>query len=199
VPQTDITEQTNSTGGKITTYLVPTRNLPLTEVLRRPGVDQRLVDRLDTFLRPLIDSAYDQPLPKVPESPTVAARAGIDDGAATRNVSVFHGITNDVTPRDKPKSRTREPVKTDVKTDTAGIHSGAATKDHPFPKDDTTTVAAHDEPKPKKYDSPHKATPVAGTDASAAKPRKQTSGSGDHKRPSGAKPARASHPRPKKS
>jgi diacyltrehalose acyltransferase len=50
--------------GPITTLLVPTRNLPLTQLFRDLGVPDELVDEVDAVLRPVIDSAYvrhDQP------------------------------------------------------------------------------------------------------------------------------------------
>lgn len=50
--------------GSVTTYLVPTPHLPLTQVFRDIGVRDEIVDRADQVLRPLIDAAYvrhDQP------------------------------------------------------------------------------------------------------------------------------------------
>lgn len=50
--------------GSVTTYLVPTPHLPLTQVFRDVGVPDEIVDRADAVLRPLIDAAYvrhDQP------------------------------------------------------------------------------------------------------------------------------------------
>jgi pimeloyl-ACP methyl ester carboxylesterase len=50
--------------GSVTTYLVPTKNLPLTQVFRDVGVPDPLVDKADQVLRPVIDAGYvrhDQP------------------------------------------------------------------------------------------------------------------------------------------
>ncbi len=63
VPPENITVERNSRGALVTTYLVPTENLPLTQVLRLvvPGP---LVDMLDGVLRPIVDAGYrrhDQP------------------------------------------------------------------------------------------------------------------------------------------
>ncbi|MCH9734031.1 MAG: alpha/beta fold hydrolase [Actinomycetia bacterium] len=58
VPPENITVATNAAGGTVTTYLVPTRHLPLTQPLRGIGVPDSLVDRVDEVLRPIIDSAY---------------------------------------------------------------------------------------------------------------------------------------------
>ena len=47
-----------------TTYLVPTENLPLTQVFRDVGVPDALVDKADQVLRPVVDAGYvrhDQP------------------------------------------------------------------------------------------------------------------------------------------
>lgn len=58
IPPENITATVNSKGATDTTYFVPTRNLPLTELLRIAGVPDRAVDRLDNALRPTIDRAY---------------------------------------------------------------------------------------------------------------------------------------------
>jgi diacyltrehalose acyltransferase len=63
VPPENITVTTNSLGATVTTMLVPTEALPLTQPLRGvlPGP---VVDRIDNTLRPRIDAAYtrnDQP------------------------------------------------------------------------------------------------------------------------------------------
>ena len=44
--------------GSITTYLVPTHNLPLTQVFRDVGVPDALVDKVDQVLRPVVDAGY---------------------------------------------------------------------------------------------------------------------------------------------
>ena len=44
--------------GKLTTYLVPTENLPLTQVFRDAGVPDALVDKADDVLRPIVDAGY---------------------------------------------------------------------------------------------------------------------------------------------
>jgi len=78
VPKGDITEVTNSLGGKTTTYIVPTEHLPLTDPLRMIGVDGRLVDQLDNLLRPIIDSAYND-LPERATTTPVAPQQTKDD------------------------------------------------------------------------------------------------------------------------
>lgn len=60
-PNTAIkTEYTNSAGGTVTRYVIPTNYLPLTRPLRDLGVNAELVDGLDARLRPIIDSAYER-------------------------------------------------------------------------------------------------------------------------------------------
>lgn len=48
----------NAAGGKTTTYLVPTPDLPLLRPLKPLGVPQPVIDALTGVLRPIIDSAY---------------------------------------------------------------------------------------------------------------------------------------------
>lgn len=57
VPPENITVAKNSRGALVTTYFVPTKNLPLTQLLRLvvPGP---LVDVLDGVLRPVVDAGY---------------------------------------------------------------------------------------------------------------------------------------------
>jgi hypothetical protein len=51
-------QTTNARGGVTTTYLVPAKQLPLTEPLRSLGVPTKIVDRVDKALRPIIDAGY---------------------------------------------------------------------------------------------------------------------------------------------
>ena len=66
VPKENITyvPRTDDEHGSVTTYLVPTENLPLTQVFRDVGVPDALVDKADQVLRPVVDAGYvrhDQP------------------------------------------------------------------------------------------------------------------------------------------
>jgi len=58
VPAENISVTVNSQGGVTTTYLVPTKQLPLTMPLRQMGVPDAVVDDLDRNLRPKIDAGY---------------------------------------------------------------------------------------------------------------------------------------------
>lgn len=62
VPAANIKAAVNSQGGTTTTYLVPTKDLPLTMPLRTAGVPTAVVDKIDTTLRPIIDAGY-TPIP----------------------------------------------------------------------------------------------------------------------------------------
>ena len=61
----DVTDLTpTSRAETVKTYLVPTENLPLTQVFRDVGVPDALVDKADQVLRPIVDAGYvrhDQP------------------------------------------------------------------------------------------------------------------------------------------
>lgn len=58
VPARNITATVNSRGATTTTFLVPSPFLPLTQPLRDAGVPTATVDRIDKWLRPMIDAGY---------------------------------------------------------------------------------------------------------------------------------------------
>jgi pimeloyl-ACP methyl ester carboxylesterase len=58
VPKANTTVRTNSLGGTVVTHLVPTENLPLTQPLRLIGIPDKVVDRADRVLRPIVDAGY---------------------------------------------------------------------------------------------------------------------------------------------
>jgi hypothetical protein len=53
-----ISSTVNPLGGTVNTYMVPTPDLPLTDPLRRVGVPEKLVDRIDNALRPIVAAGY---------------------------------------------------------------------------------------------------------------------------------------------
>ncbi len=72
--------RTDNEHGSVTTYFVPTENLPLTQPFRDVGVPDALVDQADDVLRPVIDAGYvrhDQP---------GDTRPYLHDGEIRRNV-----------------------------------------------------------------------------------------------------------------
>jgi diacyltrehalose acyltransferase len=58
VPTENTTVETNSVGGTVVTHFVRTENLPLTQPLRLIGIPDRVVDRADRVLRPIVDAGY---------------------------------------------------------------------------------------------------------------------------------------------
>jgi diacyltrehalose acyltransferase len=59
-PENTTTVERTSQNGTVTvtTHLVPTKNLPLTQTFRYLGVPDALVDTADQVLRPIIDAGY---------------------------------------------------------------------------------------------------------------------------------------------
>jgi len=79
-----LTRVTNAAGGTTSTYLLPTKILPLTMPLRAMGMSSEFVDQLDAVLRPIVDSAYirnDTPRPAVgnatPALPSAASTVAV--------------------------------------------------------------------------------------------------------------------------
>jgi pimeloyl-ACP methyl ester carboxylesterase len=124
--------------GPITTLLVPTRNLPLTQLFRDLGVPDELVDEVDAVLRPVIDSAYvrhDQPrdtrpylhngaIRRTAESEQVQLPADevgdAGDGdvvpvdttdAVSGDVETTHSGTEDIDARDGVESESKEDLR----------------------------------------------------------------------------------------
>ncbi|WP_082695818.1 PE-PPE domain-containing protein [Mycobacterium sp. IS-1742] len=99
VPKDDITETTNSKGGRTTSYLVPTKELPLTKPLRQLGVDRRIVDEVDKRLRPLVDSGYKRNDTRrntvsEPDEPSGSQRAGARPDDAVDDHDAADGSTD---------------------------------------------------------------------------------------------------------
>lgn len=73
VPPQNISTTVNAQGATITTYLVPSPFLPLTQPLRDAGVDAGVVDKLDSVLRPMIEAGYSRNDAVVSPADTAAA------------------------------------------------------------------------------------------------------------------------------
>ncbi len=58
VPRQNTTVESNSQNGTVTTHLVPTENLPLTQPFRDVGMPDKVVDKADQVLRPVVDAGY---------------------------------------------------------------------------------------------------------------------------------------------
>jgi hypothetical protein len=89
VPPRNVITTSNARGGTTTTYLVPSKYLPLTLPLRLAGFDD-IADQLDPVLRPMVDAGYsrnDNPLtaptnmdPAAPDPlPVIAGPSGPSD------------------------------------------------------------------------------------------------------------------------
>ncbi len=58
VPLENTTHTTNSLGGEVTTHLVPTEDLPLTQAFRLVGIPDQVMGKVDQILRPVVDAGY---------------------------------------------------------------------------------------------------------------------------------------------
>lgn len=58
VPANNVTETTNSLGGKTTTYLVPTNKLPIVQPLRDLHVPEPIVQAIEAPLKQVVDAGY---------------------------------------------------------------------------------------------------------------------------------------------
>lgn len=82
--------------GSVTTYLVPTENLPLTQVFRDVGVPDALVDKADDVLRPVVDAGY------VRHDEPGDTRPYLYDGEIHRNVQSQQQVREPSRERSKP-------------------------------------------------------------------------------------------------
>jgi hypothetical protein len=91
VPKRNITETTNDLGGRTTSYLVPTKDLPLTQPLRQVGVPRSIVDEVDKHLRPMVDAGYKRNDPK----PKSADDDDDDDDGTTKKTGADDATSAD--------------------------------------------------------------------------------------------------------
>lgn len=80
---------TDSRGGTITTYLVPTAHLPLTQPLR-PVLGDPAVDRIDSVLRPIIDHGYERNDPPAVTTRRPASTSKHRTSTASQHRAVAH-------------------------------------------------------------------------------------------------------------
>lgn len=92
-----LSRDTNTKGGTTTTYLVPTKNLPLTQPLRDLGVDTKVIDKP---LRAIVDAGYKRNDHKTQAkvSATVKKLQGIGD-------KVSKAVRDAVKPAAKPAQK----------------------------------------------------------------------------------------------
>ena len=76
----DVPPENTTVNGNVTTHLVPTKNLPLTQPFRDLGIPDHVVDQADRILRPIVDAGY------VRHDLPGDSRPYLSDGAIHRNV-----------------------------------------------------------------------------------------------------------------
>ncbi|WP_197379681.1 PE-PPE domain-containing protein [Mycolicibacterium mengxianglii] len=87
VPVERITDRINGLGGRETSYLIGTEHLPLLQPLRDLGVDERIVEAIETPLRQVVDAGYSRndsvetpgPEPRA-DAPTDSSTDDVDQG-----------------------------------------------------------------------------------------------------------------------
>ncbi len=101
VPPKNITVEVNAAGGTTTTYLVPTKELPMLYPLRGQGVPEPVISALNTLLKPIVDTGYRRNDVTIPRDtpvirPTLATparppRTAADKAASVKNDSSTQG------------------------------------------------------------------------------------------------------------
>lgn len=194
-----LTRVTNAAGGTTSTYLLPTKILPLTMPLRAMGMSPEFVDQLDAVLRPIVDSAYvrnDTPRPPVgnavPALPyaasTVAVSAPARAPAGTRRGSPV--VEQPLSPSNVRKGRAPAvsvPTESEGKTATAAVAWESTTVSESLRDSETVSESLSDSSivsidphesetvsvSPRKSSnvslSPRRSAPVSGTETPGAK------------------------------
>lgn len=109
-----VSETTNSLGGKTSTYMIPTTDLPITRPLRMLGVPKSIVDTVNSWLLPIIARGYSSMTPGVAphfdkgrlvwsepaEAPAASPiqRSGLASAAAEITVPEPSSASNDAAP-----------------------------------------------------------------------------------------------------
>ncbi len=86
----DVPPENTTVDGTVTTHFVPTKYLPLTHPLRDIGIPDRVVDRIDQLLRPIVDAGYlrhDQPGDSRPYLSEGRIRRNVQGEQQTRELS----------------------------------------------------------------------------------------------------------------
>ena len=152
VPEQNITETTNSLGGKTTSYFVPTAKLPLVQPLRDLGVDERFVSAIEEPLKRIVDAGYsrndaqraigaaDEAADERREAARDAARdansssgSSASSPAASTSTSTSVGVDDADSEAqgdaDRPASDAEGDAKGDSKSDAEGDAKGDSTSD----------------------------------------------------------------------
>ncbi len=139
VPQKNITTTENSLGGTTTSYLVPTRDLPLLQPLRDWGVPKPLVDTVNNLLKPVVDAGYSRnDSPSV--APTTVAPAAGTSKPLTNVVrqSPKFDPRSDADPVEASRDASDDTVKAEQDGDGGTDSDPAATK----PDDNTSSASS---------------------------------------------------------
>ncbi|QJD50397.1 DNA binding protein [Mycobacterium phage MarkPhew] len=162
VPADHVTTVVNTVGGKTTTYLVPTKFLPLVQPLRDLHVPEPIVAAIEHALRPVVDAGYSRndakpakpveaPEPRPASEPAVAAPV--------------HAVDQDDEPAAKPAKRPAVRLSPIAKPGKAGVEPEAAEHDVEAPAASSPSTdagdAATDAPSP--ADGPRGAAQGGGT------------------------------------
>ncbi len=111
--------RTDDQHGSVTTYFVPTGNLPLTQVFRDVGVPDAMVDKADDVLRPVIDAGYvrhDQPGDTRPYLHDGEIRRNVQSQQQVRESSALDEKTpNVVRQRREHRDEVRQAVRSDLR------------------------------------------------------------------------------------
>ena len=104
VPPQNIRRTVNSRGGETTTYLAPTKFLPLTMPLRLAGVPDETTNQIDAVLQPVVDAGYsrnDNPASRPTSVDPVAGLPPLTDTASVVEANldgVLSGFVNQQAP-----------------------------------------------------------------------------------------------------
>ncbi len=115
VPAQNISTTTNALGATITTYLVPSPFLPLTQLLRDAGMSTAVADKLDSAWRPIIEAGYTRnDVPVVPadtaRTPTAVDAAPVPVAEQLSETAEPNGATAEPATIVEPASATAQPA-----------------------------------------------------------------------------------------
>ncbi|QAX95636.1 DNA binding protein [Mycobacterium phage Nibb] len=164
VPADHVTTVVNTVGGKTTTYLVPTKFLPLVQPLRDLGVPEPVVAAIEHALRPVVDAGYSRndAKPVVPAKPEAPEPRPASEPAVAAPV---HVVDQDDEPAAKPAKRPAVRLSPIAKPGKAGTAPEAAEHDVEAPAASSPSTgageAATDAPSP--ADGPRGAAQGDGT------------------------------------
>ena len=119
----------DGTRGSVTTYLVPTENLPLTQVFRDVGMPDALVDKADDVLRPVVDAGYvrhDQPGDTRPYLYDGEIHRNVQSQQQVREPSRERGETGQIVGQERRdhRSEIRQAIRKDLRDRVEAVGAG---------------------------------------------------------------------------